>query len=24
VDKMYCQLPEIHAITAAQLVECAH
>jgi hypothetical protein len=24
VDKMYCQLVEIHAITAAQLAECAH
>jgi hypothetical protein len=24
VDKMYHQLVEIHAITAAQLAECAH
>jgi hypothetical protein len=24
VDKMYCQLAEIHAITTAQLEKCAH
>jgi hypothetical protein len=24
VDKLYCELMEIHAIAAAQLAECAH